>query len=90
MITSSGEAALAWLTKLAARLERVRIIHGDWDRCLNAHYGGTDTAYFFDPPYKAYEKLYGTDSKSIALRCADTSETTNWTAGQKCAGRASA
>ena len=66
MLTSSGETALVWLRKLAARLERVRIIHGAWDRCLNAHYGGADTAIFFDPPYKAYERLYGTDSASVA------------------------
>jgi hypothetical protein len=66
MMTSSGAVALRWLGELAARLERVRVIHGDWDRCLNAHYGGADTAYFFDPPYKAYEKLYATDSASVA------------------------
>jgi hypothetical protein len=41
------------------RLERVRVVHGDWDRCLNNHYGGLDTAVFLDPPYIAYEKLYG-------------------------------
>jgi DNA adenine methylase len=66
VVTSAGQTALRWLASLAARLERVRIIHGDWDRCLNAHYGGADTAFFFDPPYKAYEKLYGTDSASVA------------------------
>jgi hypothetical protein len=66
MLTSSGAVAMRWLGELSARLERCRVIHGDWDRCLNAHYGGSETAYFFDPPYKAYEKLYGTDSASVA------------------------
>jgi 16S rRNA G966 N2-methylase RsmD len=57
--TSSGRTAWRWLRQLADRLERVRVLHGDWSRCLNYHYGKTDTAIFFDPPYKAYEKLYG-------------------------------
>jgi 16S rRNA G966 N2-methylase RsmD len=48
-----------WLHKLANRLERVRVVHGDWHRCLNHHYGDTETAVFLDPPYRAYEKLYG-------------------------------
>ena len=57
--TSTGETAWRWLHKLAARLERVRIVHGDWSRCLNNQFGGNDTAVFLDPPYRAYEKLYG-------------------------------
>ena len=59
MLTSSGRVAWEWLHKLAARLERVRVIHGDWSRCLNHHYGDTDTAVFLDPPYRQYESLYG-------------------------------
>ena len=59
LLTSSGRAAWIWLRKLADRLERVRIVHGDWSRCLNNHYGGSDTAVFLDPPYRAYESLYG-------------------------------
>ena len=35
------------------------MVHGEWSRCLNNHYGGNDTAVFLDPPYRAYEKLYG-------------------------------
>jgi hypothetical protein len=57
--TSSGRTALHWLTKLAARLERVRVVHGEWDRCLNNHFGGTDTAVFLDPPYRDYDAVYG-------------------------------
>ena len=57
-LTSSGRVADMWLRKLCARLERCRIIHGDWTRCLNHHYGGTDTAYFMDPPYDNYEGVY--------------------------------
>lgn len=59
LLTSSGRTAWRWLHKLADRLERVRIVHGDWSRCLNNHFGGDDTAVFLDPPYGAFEKLYG-------------------------------
>jgi hypothetical protein len=62
LLTSSGRAAWHWLHKLANRLERVRMVHGDWSRCLNNHFGGADTAVFLDPPYRAYEHLYGTAS----------------------------
>jgi hypothetical protein len=59
LLTSAGRVAWRWLHELAARLERVRVVHGDWSRCLNNHFGGADTALFLDPPYHAYEKLYG-------------------------------
>ena len=59
LLTSAGRTAWQWLQKLAARLERVRIVHGEWSRCLNSHYGGTNTAVFLDPPYRAFEALYG-------------------------------
>jgi hypothetical protein len=59
ILTSGGRAAWDALHKIAARLERVRVIHGDWSRCLNHHYGGDNSAVFLDPPYRAYEKLYG-------------------------------
>lgn len=59
LLTSSGRVAWVWLRKLAARLERVRVVHGTWSRCLNSHYGGNDTAVFLDPPYRAYEAVYG-------------------------------
>ena len=59
LMTSGGQAAWIWLHKIANRLERVRIIHGDWDRCLNNHYGADQTAVFLDPPYKAFEQPYG-------------------------------
>ena len=58
LLTSSGRAAWHWLHKLAARLERVRIVHGDWSRCHNNHYGGLDTAVFLDPPYRSFEAVY--------------------------------
>ena len=51
--------AFRWLTQLAARLERVRVVHGSWDRCLNNHYGAERTALYFDPPYESFEGLYG-------------------------------
>jgi hypothetical protein len=56
--TSAGRTAQAWLHRLADRLERVRVIHGSWDRCLNHHYGDTATAIFFDPPYDGFEGIY--------------------------------
>lgn len=59
LLTSAGRASWLWMHKLADRLERVRVVHGTWDRCLNSHYGANDTAVFLDPPYRAYEKLYG-------------------------------
>ena len=66
--TSSGRVAMRWLRELANRLERVRVVHGSWDRCLNSHYGAELTAIFLDPPYKAYEKLYGV-SDPVAAEC---------------------
>ena len=62
LLTSCGRTAWVWLHRLADRLERVRVVHGDWSRCLNNHFGGDDTAVFLDPPYRAYERLYGTAS----------------------------
>ena len=58
MLTTGGGAALSALSKIAKRLERVRVIHGDWSRCLNHHYGGKKTAVFLDPPYMGFENLY--------------------------------
>jgi len=65
--TSSGRVAWSWLHKLAARMERVRVIHGSWDRCLNHHYGDTDTAVFVDPPYDGFEELYAAGSVTQAV-----------------------
>ncbi len=59
LLTSCGRTAWAWLHRIADRLERVRVLHGDWSRCLNNHYSGDDTAVFLDPPYRSYEALYG-------------------------------
>jgi len=58
MMTSCGSVALFWLKKLQRRLNRVRILHGDWSRCLNNTYGGESTAVFLDPPYLNYEGIY--------------------------------
>jgi DNA adenine methylase len=66
LLTSAGRAAWRWLHKLANRLERVRVVHGDWTRCLNNHFGGADTAIFLDPPYRSYEKLYYGNAASVA------------------------
>lgn len=70
-ITSSGRVAYAWLRRLSNRLERVRIIHGDWSRCLNHHYGGSQAAFFLDPPYENYEGVYcaGPVAQAVAEWC---------------------
>lgn len=73
-LTSAGRVASAWLSRLAARLERVRLIHGDWTRCLNVSYGGTrggDVAVFLDPPYRSYEALYGGGTSPVAAEVAE-------------------
>jgi len=57
-LNACDPASLCSLAPLARRLERVRVIHGAWDRTLNHHYGGAETAVFLDPPYRAYEGLY--------------------------------
>lgn len=66
LLTSCGRTAWRWLHELADRLERVRVVHGSWERCLNNHYGAESTAVFLDPPYRAFEKLYG-----VSAPCAD-------------------
>ena len=58
LLTTGGAVAWEWLHRLAARLERVRVVHGDWERCLNHHYGGDDSAVFLDPPYRMFENVY--------------------------------
>ena len=68
-LTSGGLVALEWLHRLATRLERTRLIHGDWNRCLNNHYGGSATAVFLDPPYRGFEHVF-----SGALQIADAVE----------------
>jgi DNA adenine methylase len=59
-IGDAGRGVHDWFQYLSWRLERVRVLHGDWTRCLNSHYGDQNggTAYFFDPPYLKFEGLY--------------------------------
>ena len=75
-VSDAGRGVLDWFRFLASRLEKVRVIHGDWTRCLNHHYAGDNTAIFFDPPYIAFEKLYHKDGQrpvaaEVALWCAE-------------------
>ncbi len=67
-----GEYILRRMRALTRRLQDVRIIHGDWERCLNSHYGGKKggTGVFLDPPYINYERLYA-HSKPVALDAAE-------------------
>ena len=67
LLTSAGRTSWRWLRALTERLERVRVVHGAWDRCLNNHYGGESTAVFLDPPYRAYEGLYGAEPVADAV-----------------------
>jgi len=63
------DTAREWLRALSARLARVRLIHGDWRRGMNTHYAvnlGQPVAIVFDPPYKSFEKVYGTQETSTA------------------------
>jgi hypothetical protein len=67
--TVAGDTAREWLRVLSARLARVRLIHGDWRRAMNTNYAvnhGQPVAIVFDPPYKAFEKVYGTQEASTA------------------------
>lgn len=66
-LTSSGDVAFRLLTEIAARPERTRIVHGTWDRCLNHHYGDTDTAVFLDPPYKGFGAVYGSKDPAVEV-----------------------
>ena len=61
-----------WFTRLARRLQDVRVIHGDWRRCLNTNYGGDGekVGIFFDPPYLGYERLYR-EQKPVATPVAE-------------------
>lgn len=69
----------AWFDALAARLRRVRVLCGDWQRVLGpsttykhiqlAAYNGNACGIFLDPPY-SYEvrkaKIYAKDSATVA------------------------
>ncbi|MCX7898488.1 MAG: DNA adenine methylase [Methylocystis sp.] len=74
MLTSSGRVAMAWLRRLSDRLDRVRVIHGDWKRSLNTHHGTHQDgvcAVFLDPPYVGFEGLYGAGERSISAAVAE-------------------
>jgi hypothetical protein len=51
----------------------VRIVHGEWWRCLNHHYGSDRTAVFLDPPYRRHADLYGCPdiADEVAAWCQD-------------------
>lgn len=68
-LTPHQAKALIWLRNLSARLSRVRVVHGTWNRCLNHHYGKEKTAIFLDPPYKGFTDLYG--AKEVASEVED-------------------
>ena len=67
-----GEHIKRRMRALSRRLQDVRIVHGDWTRCLNSHYGGGGdrVGIFLDPPYLSYERLYA-HSKPVALDVAE-------------------
>jgi DNA adenine methylase len=43
LLTSCGRTAWAWLHRIADRLERVRVVHGDWSRGRLTYSGGQTT-----------------------------------------------
>ena len=61
-----------WVHMLTERLRRVRVLHGDWSRCVQNGVlrWGKITAIYFDPPYlyeaKRTEGLYSTDNATVA------------------------
>ncbi len=65
-MTHSGEAASRVLAEISRRLSRVVVVHGDWERSINLHYGtacGGTAGVFLDPPYgrDSDADLYGCD-----------------------------
>ena len=66
---------LQWMRTLAARLRHVRILNGDWSRCvtkgtthtLSVRQGGV-AGVFLDPPYGAedIDDVYNHDSSTVA------------------------
>lgn len=62
----------AYMRQLAARLERVRVVCGDWTRVVgpSVTWKHGVTAVFLDPPYSAEagrdNQLYSTDSGTVA------------------------
>jgi len=65
------------LHSISDRLDRVKIICGDWDRCLgncalnDARSSKNQTAIFFDPPYpdeKRNADLYSKDSMEVGYK----------------------
>ena len=62
----------AYMRQLAARLERVRVVCGDWTRVMGPSVTWKHglTAVFLDPPYSAeagrQSRLYSTDSGTVA------------------------
>lgn len=64
----------AYMRRLAARLERVRVCCGDWSRVTGPSVTWTHglTAVFLDPPYSHDERagqLYSTESATVAAEC---------------------
>jgi site-specific DNA-adenine methylase len=72
VITKRGEFLTAYLRRLAARLERVRVCCGDWSRVTgpSVTWKHGVTAVFLDPPYSAEagrdNQIYSTDSGTVA------------------------
>lgn len=61
-----------WIMRLSERLERVRVIHGSWERCLSHLYGGEkSTAFFLDPPYVGFEKLYAKEGAAPVAKAVE-------------------
>ncbi len=71
---SRREHLTAYMRRLAARLERVRVCCGDWSRVTGPSVTWKHglTAVFLDPPYSHDERdgqLYSTESATVAAEC---------------------
>ena len=69
---SRGAFLAAYMRQLAARLERVRVVCGDWTRVTgpSVTYKHGATAVFLDPPYSHDERmntLYSTEDATAAV-----------------------
>jgi DNA adenine methylase len=67
---TAGQGILDWMERLAARLRRVRIAHGDWSRVVgdSVTWRHGTTAVFLDPPYSMDERaaVYAVETDAAA------------------------
>lgn len=70
-VGDAGEGIYDWFATLSERLRRVRVLSGDWERCLSESvtFRHGLTSIFFDPPYGEEVKqtrVYASDSGTVS------------------------